>query len=395
MAYFTPVSFQRNCVELHVLVYTLHNAVKDEDAKVGGLIKKIRDLVRELFFHERAPPYHPSLTAIDSELSAVPDDHHVRVKRAKVEVTAFPCLNFSRIISETNSIYLALSRGKLNCFPEALLYHCCSFLIDKDLGSLAESSYACRSLVDSDHVWRRQTTSLDLSSEEIAVAGSCKRAVKGAHMNFYRVLYKFLSNSDIRAKSLSVEAVNLADERELSKPDCIQNLRRCLEKGWGGREVRKRINLNASNLTIIPGWIWQFFPKLEKLTLVGNRIKTLPREIFQLDLLRILDCSRNQLSQLPCISAPKSLRELILTNNCFTSVPPLVDSMEPKSFVSFSINPDLPLEAIERLRERRPNIVVEYLVTVEEYEAHGQLPGPDPLERGWHPCAFLEDAARR
>lgn len=298
--------------------------------------------------------------------------------------------SLSSLKSEINALVASIlnaSRGNFKRFPLAVAIKIFSDLSNKDLGSLAATSHGCKRLAYSEGVWKGQVSVFGLTLEEVATAGSSRDAVKAAHMNFYRVFYKFLSNSEQRVQKSSRELVELNDERALSQPDCLQKFRNKLAKSHEFK-MRKRVNLDESNLTVIPGWIWSFFPQLEKLSLTGNRIKSLPTQIFDLNL-RILNCSGNQLERLPCSTFKSSLLEFFLKDNAFSSVPSCISSMAKKTFVSLSLNP-LPEAEIKKLREVRPDLEVECFTSTIDLEERERSEGYDPLERELPACAFLE-----
>lgn len=365
------------------LLFNSIEAMRDpEMEEVDELVGKTQSTLEALGADGIAAPYRDLVLNFFSLAPLMP-------KKIKLEVTSLSYLN-STLKSEINALVASIlnaSRGNFKRFPLAVVIKIFSDLSNKDLGSLAAASHGCKHVAYSDGVWKGQVSAFGLTLQEVAEAGSSRGAVKAAYMNFYRAFYKFLSNCEQRVQRSSRELVELNDERTLSQPAFLQKFRNKLATSYEFR-MRKYVNFDESNLTVIPGWIWPFFPKLEKLSLAGNRIKTLPTQIFDLNL-RILNCSGNQLECLPSPTLKPSLREFFLKDNAFSSVPSCITSIAEKTFVSLSSNP-LPEAEIKKLREMRPDLEVECFSSTIDLETQERSEGYDPLERQLPPYAFLE-----
>lgn len=349
----------------------------------NALFLKVQAIVNALLDDEQARPYAGQLDAIRVEISQFVSS---TFKRRRCD------LNFFKIITFTDAIFINISKGTFNKFPLVIQTYLCSWLHNKDLGSLASVSHGCKDLAYSDGVWSRQVTELGLTSDEISAAGrSCRGAVRAAHIKFYQVLFNFLTERVGKTDQKTLQE----DSQIWSQPNCIQKFRKCLEERVGGIGKRQLIDLSNNYLTFIPGWVWSFFPLVDKIVLTGNRIKALPPQILRLKL-QFLDCSQNQLEQLPSILSKMQIEELYLTGNKLSSVPAALTLMAEGSFVSFSLNPKLPLSALLPFKAEREDMRIEQLIIKEEHASSGKKARARAFERtsNFSQLRLLVDAMR-
>lgn len=361
----------QNSLRLTSLVRTFQSEFYSPTQKEDGsaLFLKVQAIINALLDDEQAQPYAGQLNAIRVEISQFVSASTFKRRRCD--------LNFFKIITFADAIFINISKGTFNKFPLVIQTHLCSWLHNKDLGSLASVSHGCKDLAYSDGVWARQVAELGLTSDEISAAGrSCRGAVRAAHIKFYQVLFNFLTERVGKTDQKTLQE----DSQIWSQPNCIQKFKRCLEKRVGGIAKRQLIDLSNHYLTFIPGWVWSLFPLVDKIVLAGNRIKALPPQILGLKL-QFLDCSQNQLEQLPPILSKMQIEELYLTGNKFSSIPAALTLMAEGSFVSFSLNPNFPSSALLPFKAKRKDMQIEHLTIKDEHASSGKEASARAFER--------------
>ncbi|XP_012278672.1 leucine-rich repeat-containing protein 1 isoform X2 [Orussus abietinus] len=100
------------------------------------------------------------------------------------------------------------------------------------------------------------------------------------------------------------------------------------------------LQLNHCNLYDVPPDVFIYERTLEKLYLDANRIKDLPRPLFQCHELRVLSLSDNEVSTLPpAIASLINLEYLDLSKNSIKELPDSMKECKNLRFIDISVNP--------------------------------------------------------
>jgi Leucine-rich repeat (LRR) protein len=134
-----------------------------------------------------------------------------------------------------------------------------------------------------------------------------------------------LSLEKIYSQAQQSGSLNLASRKLETIPPEVFKLKELTfeEEGkWWEREDLKRIDLSHNQISSIPPDIAQLGEFLQVFLISNNKLQSVSKEVYQLNVLVKLDLSSNQLEHLESgISSLVSLSELLLSGNALASLP--------------------------------------------------------------------------
>lgn len=308
-----------------------------------------------------------------------------QVKKRKSSDSPITCnFDLAGINKISNIFFHRISLGNLDHLPETIQHMLMGYLSAKDLSTLSTVSQACKSLGDLESGWKISTTLFELTEKEITTAGSHKKALKAAYLNFYGSLLRRLSISDYYIPH-NPDAENKFNEM-LSHTKSIERIRHVIKDHKTHYARFEVLDLSDCNLTYLPSDIWKYFENIKELKLNKNRLKFIPAEIAELSNLEYLICSDNQLKEIPNIfDKLKKINRLQLDNNLFEAIPKSVFSLKKEALISFSFMPSLSQVSLKEFQDIRQDLKIEC------YKLPEDKPDDSPLPLGLRrtPKAFF------